>query len=145
MEQFGAGPWATMMLADLGAEIIKVENPETGGDVARYVPPYTAEQDSVYFQSFNRNKKSMTLNLQHSGGREVLHRLVGISDGVFNNLRGDLPARLGLDYPALSAVKASIVCCSLFRVRTAWVSIGRTGIRLSDAGICRMDESYGRA
>ncbi len=65
VEQFGAGPWATMMLADLGAEIIKVENPGTGGDVARYVPPYTVEQDSVYFQSFNRNKKSITLNLQH--------------------------------------------------------------------------------
>ena len=57
VEQFGAGPWGTMMLADLGAEILKIENPETGGDVARYVPPYTVEKDSVYFQSFNRNKK----------------------------------------------------------------------------------------
>ncbi len=57
VEQFGAGPWGTMLLADLGAEIIKVENPATGGDVARYVQPHTAEQDSVYFQSFNRNKK----------------------------------------------------------------------------------------
>ena len=65
VEQFGAGPWATMMMADMGAEIIKIENPATQGDVARYVPPYTIDQDSVYFQSFNRNKKSITLNLQH--------------------------------------------------------------------------------
>ena len=135
MEQFGAGPWATMMLADLGAEIIKVENPETGGDVARYVPPYTAEQDSVYFQSFNRNKKSMTLNLQHPGAREVLHRLVGISDGVFNNLRGDLPARLGLDYPALGAVKASIVCCSLS-------AFGRHGSRAGEPGYDYLMQGY---
>ncbi len=135
VEQFGAGPWATMMLADLGAEIIKVENPETGGDVARYVPPYTAEQDSVYFQSFNRNKKSMTLNLQHPGGREVLHRLVGISDGVFNNLRGDLPTRLGLDYPALSAVKASIVCCSLS-------AFGRHGSRAGEPGYDYLMQGY---
>ena len=135
MEQFGAGPWATMMLADLGAEIIKVENPETGGDVARYVPPYTAEQDSVYFQSFNRNKKSMTLNLQHPEAREVLHRLVEISDGVFNNLRGDLPARLGLDYPVLSAVKASIVCCSLS-------AFGRHGSRSGEPGYDYLMQGY---
>lgn len=135
MEQFGAGPWATMMLADLGAEIIKVENPETGGDVARYVPPYTAEQDSVYFQSFNRNKKSVTLNLQHPEGREVLHRLVGISDGVFNNLRGDLPARLGLDYPVLSAIKASIVCCSLS-------AFGRHGSRAGEPGYDYLMQGY---
>ena len=135
VEQFGAGPWATMMLADLGAEIIKVENPETGGDVARYVPPYTAEQDSVYFQSFNRNKKSMTLNLQHPEGREVLHRLVGISDGVFNNLRGDLPARLGLDYSSLSAVKASIVCCSLS-------AFGRQGSRAGEPGYDYLMQGY---
>ena len=113
VEQFGAGPWATMALADLGAEIIKVENPLTGGDVARYVTPYTGDQDSVYFQSFNRNKKSITLNLQHPRVNEILHPLAKASDAVFNNLRGDLPAKLGLDYPALKDLKPSLVCCSL--------------------------------
>ena len=63
VEQYGAGPWATMMLADLGAEVIKIENPRSDGDVGRYVPPYTGEKDSIYFQSFNRNKKSITLHL----------------------------------------------------------------------------------
>ena len=135
VEQFGAGPWGTMMLADLGAEIIKVENPETRGDVARYVPPYTVEQDSLYFQSFNRNKKSITLNLRRPGATEVLHRLVSISDGVFNNLRGDLPARLGLDYPALREVKASIVCCSLS-------AFGRGGSRAEEPGYDYLMQGY---
>ena len=134
-EQFGAGPWATMLLADLGAEVIKVENPNTQGDVARYVPPYTVEQDSVYFQSFNRNKKSITLNMQHPRVREVLHPLVAISDGVFNNLRGDLPAKLGLDYPALGQVKQSIVCCSLS-------AFGRTGGRTSEPGYDYLMQGY---
>lgn len=135
VEQFGAGPWGTMMLADLGAEIIKVENPGTRGDVARYVPPYTADRDSLYFQSFNRNKKSITLNLQHPESREVLHRLVRISDGVFNNLRGDLPARMGLDYPSLSEVKASIVCCSLS-------AFGRSGSRADEPGYDYLMQGY---
>jgi crotonobetainyl-CoA:carnitine CoA-transferase CaiB-like acyl-CoA transferase len=113
IEQFGAGPWATMALADLGAEIIKVENPLTGGDVARYVTPYTVDQDSVYFQSFNRNKKSITLNLQHPRATEILHPLAAASDAVFNNLRGDLPQKLGLDYAALKHLKTALVCCSL--------------------------------
>ena len=133
--QYGAGPWATMILADLGAEIVKIENPNTGGDVARYVPPYTAEQDSVYFQSLNRNTKSITLNLQHEDAGEVLHRLVGVSDGVLNNLRGDLPAKLGLDYAALGSVKRSIVCCSLS-------AFGRTGNRAAEPGYDYLMQGY---
>jgi crotonobetainyl-CoA:carnitine CoA-transferase CaiB-like acyl-CoA transferase len=135
VEQFGAGPWATMMLADMGAEIIKIENPATQGDVARYVPPYTVDQDSVYFQSFNRNKKSITLNLQHDDVNQILHPLVENSAGVFNNLRGDLPARLGLDYAALSQVKSSVVCCSLS-------AFGRTGERASEPGYDYLMQGY---
>ena len=135
VEQFGAGPWGTMLLADLGAEIIKVENPGTQGDIGRYVGPYTVEQDSLYFQSFNRNKKSITLNLQHPRVREVLHPLVAVSDGVFNNLRGDLPARLGLDYAALGRVKPSIVCCSLS-------AFGRTGARAGEPGYDYLMQGY---
>ena len=135
VEQFGAGPWGTMMLADLGAEILKIEHPETGGDVARYVPPYTVENDSVYFQSFNRNKKSITLNLQHPDTTEVFHRLVSISDGVFNNLRGDLPAKLGLDYATLRKVKSAIVCCSLS-------AFGRNGSRAAEPGYDYLMQGY---
>jgi crotonobetainyl-CoA:carnitine CoA-transferase CaiB-like acyl-CoA transferase len=135
VEQFGAGPWGTMMLADLGAEVIKIENPATGGDVARYVSPYTSDQDSVYFQSFNRNKKSMTLNLQHEKGQEVLHKLVAVSDCVYNNLRGDLPAKLGLDYATLGNVKPSIICCSLS-------AFGRKGDRAADPGYDYLMQGY---
>ncbi len=124
-----------MLLADLGAEIIKIENPETQGDVGRHVPPYTGDQDSIYFQSFNRNKKSVTLNLQHPRAVEVLHPLVAVSDGVFNNLRGDLPARLGLDYPALRGVRESIVCCSLS-------GFGRTGARASEPAYDYLMQGY---
>src|SRR3954468_15625739 len=115
--QFGAGPFATMQLADLGAEVIKVEDPTAGGDVGRYVPPFTGEQDSFYFQTFNRNKRSVTLNLRLPGAREVLHRLgagaVAVAGAVYYSLRGDLPAKLGLTYEHLGTVNPKIVCCSL--------------------------------
>src|SRR6185436_16329914 len=62
VSQFGAGPFGTQMLADLGADIIKIEDPGVGGDSARYVPPFQGEADSPYFQSFNRGKRSVSLN-----------------------------------------------------------------------------------
>ncbi|MDH3668506.1 MAG: CoA transferase [Paracoccaceae bacterium] len=114
VEQYGAGPFGTMLLADLGAEVIKIENPADGGDMARGVGPHFLEDgSSQFFHSFNRNKRSLTLNLKAPEGREVFHRLVTGADAVLNNLRGDLPAKLGLDYPNLSAVNAAIVCVHL--------------------------------
>jgi crotonobetainyl-CoA:carnitine CoA-transferase CaiB-like acyl-CoA transferase len=111
--QFGAGPYATMNLADLGAEVIKVEDPSTGGDISRSVPPYRGDNDSVYFQAFNRNKRCLTLNLRKPEARPILHGLVRTADVVFNNLRGGQPAKLGLTYESLGAVNPKIVCCSL--------------------------------
>jgi crotonobetainyl-CoA:carnitine CoA-transferase CaiB-like acyl-CoA transferase len=64
VSQFGAGPFGTQVLADLGADVIKIEDPAVGGDIARYVPPFCHERDSLYFQSFNRGKKSITLDLR---------------------------------------------------------------------------------
>ena len=113
VSQFGAGPFGTLHLADLGAEVIKIENPHTGGDVARAVPPYTVPGDSLYFQAFNRNKRSLTLDLQHPAGQRVFRDLVRISDAVFSNLRGDQPQKLGLTYEQLRQVNPRIVCCSL--------------------------------
>jgi crotonobetainyl-CoA:carnitine CoA-transferase CaiB-like acyl-CoA transferase len=124
-----------MMLADLGAEIIKVEPPGGDGDIGRAVPPYAIPGDSVFFQSFNRTKKSITLNLQHERGQEALHRLVQVSDGVFNNLRGDLPSRLGMDYESLRVIKPSIVCCSLS-------AYGRTGPRAAEPGYDYVMQGY---
>jgi crotonobetainyl-CoA:carnitine CoA-transferase CaiB-like acyl-CoA transferase len=146
-EQFGAGPFATMNLADLGAEVIKVEPPpgdgaELPGDIARHTGGFAlGENDSQYFQSFNRNKRSLTLDLRKPGAREALHRLVRDADAVLNNLRGDLPARLGIDYPALSAVKPSIVCVHLSGYgregeRAAWPAYDY--LAQAEAGFCAL-------
>lgn len=127
ISQFGAGPFGTQVLADLGAEVIKIEDPGVGGDSARSVPPWTTEGDSLFFQSFNRGKKSMTLDLQHPEGRAVFLDLARVSHAVYNNLRGDLPPRLGLTYEALRAVNPAIVCCSLS-------GYGTTGPRAAEPG-----------
>ncbi|MBP1687423.1 MAG: CoA transferase [Deltaproteobacteria bacterium] len=125
--QLGAGPYAMTLLGDLGAEIIKVEDPTIGGDEARTVPPFAADGDSPYFQSLNRNAKSLTLNLRTAQGQEVLHRLVRISDAVYANTRGDLPAKLGLDYANLKEFNPRIVCCAL-------TGFGTTGPRAAEPG-----------
>ena len=114
VEQFGAAPYGTMFLADLGAEVIKVENAAIGGDPARKTGPYLlGENDSEYFQVFNINKKSVTLDLRSETGKTALLDLIRGADAVINNLRGDLPAKMGLDYRNLAAVKPSIVCVHL--------------------------------
>lgn len=113
ISQYGAGPFATLHLADLGAEVIKIEDPASGGDVARGVIPYAENGDSLYFQSLNRNKKSLTLNLKSEKGRTIFRELVAKSHAVFNNLRGDVPAKLGLTYEQLKEVNPRIVTCSL--------------------------------
>src|SRR5262245_42340923 len=118
VEQYGAGPFGTMYLADLGAEVIKIENPGDGGDVSRMVGPHfhaalpeTAR--SVFFQSFNRSKKSITLDLSRAAGKAVFRRLVADADAVASNLRGDVPAKLGITYPQLAEANPRIVCAHL--------------------------------
>jgi crotonobetainyl-CoA:carnitine CoA-transferase CaiB-like acyl-CoA transferase len=113
IEQFGAGPFGTLLLADLGAEVIKIEDPASGGDVGRSVPPGAERGSSLYFEAFNRGKRSVALDLTSSAGREVFSRLAATADAVYNNLRGDLPDRLGLTYVALRDINPAIVCVSL--------------------------------
>src|SRR5207302_6493656 len=71
VEQFGAGPWATLQLADLGADVIKIEDPAVGGDVGRYVPPFQEGESSLFFETFNRGKRTVSLDLANSEGGEV--------------------------------------------------------------------------
>jgi crotonobetainyl-CoA:carnitine CoA-transferase CaiB-like acyl-CoA transferase len=114
VEQFGAAPYGSMFLADLGAEVIKVENAAIGGDPARKTGPYMlGAADSEYFQTWNMNKKSVSLDLRSDAGRAELERLILQSEVVLNNLRGDLSAKMGLDYKTLSKLKPSIVCVHL--------------------------------
>ncbi|MEQ8507682.1 MAG: CoA transferase [Rhodospirillaceae bacterium] len=111
IEQYGAGPYCSMFLADMGAEVIKIENPSVGGDFARDTGPYfLGEHDSQYYQAFNLNKRSLTLDLKSEAGREILHKLVKKSDAIINNMRGNQPAKLGLDYAALKSINPNIVC-----------------------------------
>lgn len=113
VEQYGAGPYGSMHLADLGAEVIKIESPPDG-DVSRATGPYfLGDGDSQFFQTFNLNKRSLRLDLKVPAGREVFERLVGNADAVLNNLRGDQPARLGLDYATLGRFNPKIVCAHL--------------------------------
>jgi crotonobetainyl-CoA:carnitine CoA-transferase CaiB-like acyl-CoA transferase len=135
VSQFGAGPFGTQVLADLGADVIKIEDPTVGGDIARYVPPFRAERDSLYFQSFNRGKKSLTLDLRRAEAVWVLHDLVRLSHAVYNNLRGDLPEKLGLTYATLGAVNPAIVCCSLS-------GFGRTGPRAAEPAYDYLVQGY---
>ena len=113
VEQYGAGPFGTLQLADLGADIIKVEDPRTGGDVGRTVPPYAEGEDSLFFEAFNRGKCSISLDLTNEGGRAVFEDLVRGADAVFSNLRGDATTRLRLRYADLAPVNPRIVCCAL--------------------------------
>ena len=109
VEHFGAGPYGTMFLAGLGAEVIKVENMATGGDTSRRVGPhFLGDNDSEYFQTFNLWKKSVSLDLARQ--QKQFRELVKSADAVVNNLRGDVPAKLGLDYASLSTVNPAIVC-----------------------------------
>jgi crotonobetainyl-CoA:carnitine CoA-transferase CaiB-like acyl-CoA transferase len=113
-ENFGAGPFGSMYLADLGAEVIKIESRAQGGDATRGMGPYfLGEHDSQFFQTFNLNKKSVALDLKHPAGRAAFRRLVQGADVVMNNLRGDQPQKLGLDYATLGTANPRILCAHL--------------------------------
>jgi len=127
LEQYGAGPFGSMHLAELGAEVVKIEDPTSGGDVGRYVPPYAQDGDSLFFESFNKNKSSVLLDIRTPAGREVFHDLVRSADAVYSNLRGDVPAKLGIRYEDLEDVNPQIVCCSL-------TGFGMTGPRAKEPG-----------
>ena len=127
-EHWAAGPYATGYLADLGADVIKIENASQGGDACRTLGPYyLGEEDSHVFQSFNRNKRSLTLDLKHPDGQAVLHRLAETADAFMHNLRGDQAAKLGLTYADLRASNPRIVCAHIS-------AYGREGERSSWPG-----------
>ena len=107
--------------------MIKVEDPASRGDVGRYVPPFAEGEDSLFFEAFNRNKKSVSLDLRRPEARGVLEDLVRVSDAVYSNLRGDQPEKLGLTYDRLKHANPRIVCCSLS-------GFGMTGPRAAQGG-----------
>lgn len=111
LEQYGAGPFATAQLVDLGADVIKVEDPTAGGDVGRLVPPHQCGDSSLFFETFNRGKRSVSLRLGTPSGRRVFEELVRKADVVFANVRGDVPEKLQIRYEDLHHLNEAIVCC----------------------------------
>ncbi|MEE2659510.1 MAG: CoA transferase [Candidatus Latescibacterota bacterium] len=121
-----AGPFCTMCLADLGAEVIKVERPGSGDDTRRWGPPFVGGE-SAYFCCCNRNKRSLTLNLKSEEGQRLALNLAAECDVVVENFRPGTIDRLGLGYAALRAVNPGIVLCSI-------TGFGQSGPRSLDSG-----------
>ena len=128
VEQYGAGPFGSTYLADLGAEVIKIENPREDGELGRRVGPFfLGPGDSHFYQCFNRNKRSVKLDLKSSGGQAVLRDLAATCEAVFGNLRGDQPEALGLTWRHLRDRNPAIVCVHLS-------AYGRSGERAAWPG-----------
>ena len=121
-----SGPYCTMMLADMGARVIKVEQPGKGDDTRGWGPPFQ-KGESAYFLSINRNKESVTLNLKHPEGRRVLEALIEKSDVLVENFRPGTLDKMGLGYEALSKQRPDLVYCSIS-------GFGQTGPRRREPG-----------
>jgi crotonobetainyl-CoA:carnitine CoA-transferase CaiB-like acyl-CoA transferase len=124
--QILAGPFCSMLLADMGADVIKIEKPTGGDDTRRFGPPF-AGGESVGFMAMNRNKRSIVLNFKEPAGIEAMKRLVAGADVVIENYRTGVMDRLGLGYEALSAINPALIYCSIS-------GFGRTGPYAERAG-----------
>lgn len=114
-----AGPFATMMLGDLGAEVIKIERPGSGDEARQFTPP-SWEDESCYYLSSNRNKRSITVNLKSEKGQEIIKKLVKDSDVFVENFKTDSLERIGLGYEDLKIINEKLIYCSIS-------GFGRTG------------------
>ncbi|WP_454849933.1 CaiB/BaiF CoA transferase family protein [Rhizobium binxianense] len=127
-----AGPWAGQMLADLGADVIKVENPEGGDETRQWGPPFIEGADgenlsAAYYHSANRGKRSITADLKSAEGQALVRRLVGTADVVIENFKRGGLVKYGLDYESLRAVNPKLVYCSI-------TGFGQTGPYADRAG-----------
>jgi crotonobetainyl-CoA:carnitine CoA-transferase CaiB-like acyl-CoA transferase len=112
LSRFIAGPYCTMKLGDMGAEVIKVETPGKGDDSRALGPPFL-EGESAYYLSFNRNKKSITLNLREEKAKEILIRLISEADVLVENFRIGVTKQMGLTYEDVKKIKEDIIYCSI--------------------------------
>ena len=130
-----AGPYCTMQLADLGARVIKIEQPGRGDDTRAWGPPFVG-RESAYFLSVNRNKESLALDLKHERSRPILEALLARADVVVENFRPGTMARLGLDYGQVAERYPRIVYCAIS-------GFGQTGPRSAEAGYDAMMQAEG--
>jgi crotonobetainyl-CoA:carnitine CoA-transferase CaiB-like acyl-CoA transferase len=121
-----SGPYCTMLLADMGARVIKIEQPGRGDDTRGWGPPFLGSE-SAYFLSVNRNKESLTLDFKHPEGRALLDRLVGAADVIVENFRPGTLAKLGLGYASLAPAHPRLIYTSIS-------GFGQTGPRRNEAG-----------
>src|SRR5689334_19322824 len=121
-----SGPYCTMILADLGARVIKVEHPGKGDDTRHWGPPFLGDE-SAYFLSINRNKESVTLDFKHPKGRGILDQLIAKADVIVENFRPGTLQRLQLDYASLAATYPRLVYASVS-------GFGHNGPRSTEAG-----------
>jgi crotonobetainyl-CoA:carnitine CoA-transferase CaiB-like acyl-CoA transferase len=130
-----AGPYCTMLLADLGARVIKIEQPGTGDDTRRWGPPFL-NGESAYFLSINRSKESVTLDFKHAEGRALLMSLIARSDVLVENFRPGTLDPLGLGYDTLAAAHPRLVYASVS-------GFGQTGPRCAEAGYDAIAQAEG--
>jgi crotonobetainyl-CoA:carnitine CoA-transferase CaiB-like acyl-CoA transferase len=121
-----SGPYCTMLLADMGARVIKIEQPRSGDDTRHWGPPFVGSE-SAYFLSINRNKESVTLDFKHPEGRALLDQLIAKCDVIVENFRPGALARLGLDYASLAPENPRLIYCSIS-------GFGHTGPRQKEPG-----------
>ncbi len=137
-----AGPWATQILGDLGAEVIKVERPQVGDDTRTWGPPFLRDADgnetkeSAYFQSCNRNKQSVTIDFTKIEGQELVRALAAKSDIVVENFKVGGLQQYGLDYPELKKINPKLIYCSI-------TGFGQTGPYRNRAGYDFMIQAMG--
>jgi crotonobetainyl-CoA:carnitine CoA-transferase CaiB-like acyl-CoA transferase len=122
-----AGPWAGQLLADLGAEVIKVERPGSGDDTRQWGPPFAQDGAAAYFHACNRGKQSVAIDLDSAQGQAQVRALASGADVLIENFKVGGLARYGLDYPALSALNPGLVYCSI-------TGFGQTGPYAARAG-----------
>ena len=108
-----AGPYCTMMLGDLGADVIKVEEPKRGDDTREWGPPFAPGGESAYFLAANRNKRSVTVNLKTEDGKAIVRRLIARADVLVENFRTGTLESWGLDYATLQLIRPGLIVCSI--------------------------------
>ncbi|MBI2203559.1 MAG: CoA transferase [Candidatus Rokubacteria bacterium] len=135
LTHFLAGPYCSMLLADLGADVIKIEEPGEG-DPTRHVPPGYVNGETPYTLTMSRNKRGMTLDLKRAAGRQVFYRMVEKADVVVDNFRPGVTERLAVHYDALKGINPRIICCSI----TAY---GHTGPYRHKAGYEHVVQALG--
>ncbi|KMN50375.1 CaiB/BaiF CoA transferase family protein [Chromobacterium violaceum] len=122
-----AGPWASQLLADLGAEVIKIEKPGSGDDTRQWAPPSLPDGRAAYFLCTNRGKRSLTVDIAQPAGQDIVRKLVADADVVLENYKVGGLRKYGLDYDSLKAVNPRLVYCSI-------TGFGQTGPYASLAG-----------